>query len=414
MSYNTALIVDDSKLARIALKKKLEKRGLQIVMAEGAKEALGVLQNTDVDIVFMDHLMPEVDGFEATQQIKSNEATAHVPVIMCSGKEKPGYLEEARAIGASNVLPKPAESEAIEAVFAQLEEEIQSAPASNDAAAEAPVTAQPQMDGADMDTLLQPIQDELANMAAALEAQSEELEARFAAANDDMKSLRKAVPEAVDVESLKSELLASVAEQTQPEEMLSALREDMHAQWQQDIEGAMGEARAEMAQQLEGLETGGQDTTDLDAALAELEQRLTTGFEARCSELLESRLNEIQKDWQDLVDALRGEIAAVAVPSAAEPVDVGAIKSALREELLAEMAEMQAAAVETVAAEPAQDSVDFTESLEDAELFSGQDEELAIAPAAPAPTGRNDLKWVTLLSLASALTAGAAIALHWF
>lgn len=118
MSVKKALVVDDSKLARITLKKKLELRAVDVDMVESASEALQYLQSHSPDIIFMDHLMPEIDGFEATRRIKSNPSTAHIPVIMCTGKEHEGYLEEATAIGATNILAKPPETDALDAILA--------------------------------------------------------------------------------------------------------------------------------------------------------------------------------------------------------------------------------------------------------------------------------------------------------
>jgi len=117
MSVKKALVVDDSKLARITLKKKLELRAVDVDMVESASEALSYLQSHQPDIIFMDHLMPDIDGFEATRRIKSNPATRHIPVIMCTGKEHEGYLQEATAIGATNILAKPPETEALDAIL---------------------------------------------------------------------------------------------------------------------------------------------------------------------------------------------------------------------------------------------------------------------------------------------------------
>ncbi len=118
MAYKRALVVDDSKLARITLKKKLEQREVQVDMVESAQLALDYLQSNRPDIIFMDHLMPEIDGFEATQRIKADPGTQDIPVIMCSGKENTDYLQEARAIGASNILSKPPVSTALDEILA--------------------------------------------------------------------------------------------------------------------------------------------------------------------------------------------------------------------------------------------------------------------------------------------------------
>jgi len=118
MAYSKALIVDDSKLARITLKRKLESQGLQVVLAESGKQAIAVVESEQPDIVFMDHLMPEMDGFEATQTLRANPSYANLPIIMCTGKDHSGYLEEAKAIGANQILSKPPVDEALLAILA--------------------------------------------------------------------------------------------------------------------------------------------------------------------------------------------------------------------------------------------------------------------------------------------------------
>jgi CheY-like chemotaxis protein len=140
MSVKKALVVDDSKLARITLKKKLELRAVDVDMVESATEALSYLQSHQPDIIFMDHLMPEIDGFEATKRIKANPATRHIPVIMCTGKEHEGYLQEATAIGAANILSKPPETDALNAILDMDLTPVVAAPA---AKAEAPVFVEP-------------------------------------------------------------------------------------------------------------------------------------------------------------------------------------------------------------------------------------------------------------------------------
>ncbi|WP_431688719.1 response regulator [Hahella sp. NBU794] len=118
MSLQTALVVDDSKLARITLQRLLEKHNLQVQLAESGVHALEMLKTNLPDIIFMDHLMPELDGFEATKKIKADPQTSHIPVIMCTGKEgKDNYDAEARAIGASGTLFKPPQAEKLAMVI---------------------------------------------------------------------------------------------------------------------------------------------------------------------------------------------------------------------------------------------------------------------------------------------------------
>ncbi len=108
MALKTALVVDDSKLARITLQRLLEKHDLAVHSAESGIQALDILKSLSPDVIFMDHLMPELDGFETTRKIKSDARLCHIPVIMCSGKEGvDNYEEQAIAIGASGILSKP-------------------------------------------------------------------------------------------------------------------------------------------------------------------------------------------------------------------------------------------------------------------------------------------------------------------
>lgn len=117
MLYQTALVVDDSKLARITLKKKIEAQGLAVSLVESGVEALDKLSEINPDVVFMDHLMPEMDGFEATRKIREQAQWQQLVIVMCTGKEHEGYLQEAKAIGADAVLAKPPTDEALQTIL---------------------------------------------------------------------------------------------------------------------------------------------------------------------------------------------------------------------------------------------------------------------------------------------------------
>ena len=102
----TALIVDDSRSARVVLKKVLETYALNVDTAESAEEALVYLHDHRPDVIFMDHLMPGMDGFEAVSAIKRNPETATIPIMMYTSQEGEVYVGQARALGAVGVLPK--------------------------------------------------------------------------------------------------------------------------------------------------------------------------------------------------------------------------------------------------------------------------------------------------------------------
>lgn len=106
MPLKRALVVDDSKVARVTLKKQLEQYNLSVELAESGEEALELLKTHVVDVIFMDHIMPGMDGLQAVSLIKSNPLTATIPVMMYTSKEGEVYVSEARALGAVGVLPK--------------------------------------------------------------------------------------------------------------------------------------------------------------------------------------------------------------------------------------------------------------------------------------------------------------------
>jgi CheY-like chemotaxis protein len=106
MSAKRALIVDDSRSARTFLTRILERYDLQVDGAGSAEEAIKYLLNQHPDVIFMDHLMPGMDGFQALSAIKNDPRTAAIPVMMYTSQEGELYLEQARALGAVGVLPK--------------------------------------------------------------------------------------------------------------------------------------------------------------------------------------------------------------------------------------------------------------------------------------------------------------------
>lgn len=120
MSAKRALIVDDSRSARVILSRMLEGYGLQIDAVESAEEALEYLKHGKPDVIFMDHLMPGMDGFQAIQAIKSNPLTATIPVMMYTSQEGELYLSQARALGAVGVLPKTVKQAELSRVLYQL------------------------------------------------------------------------------------------------------------------------------------------------------------------------------------------------------------------------------------------------------------------------------------------------------
>ena len=106
MSSKRALVVDDSKSARAFLSRILERHEITVDAAESAEAAIEYLTRNKPDVIFMDHMMPGMDGFQAVQSIKNNPRTSTIPILMYTSQEGDLYVGQARALGAEGVLPK--------------------------------------------------------------------------------------------------------------------------------------------------------------------------------------------------------------------------------------------------------------------------------------------------------------------
>jgi len=120
MGAKRALIVDDSKSARLFLARVLEKYDIDVDSAESAEAAIDYLSDNRPDVIFMDHLMPGMDGLQAVQHIKNDPRTATIPIMMYTSQEGELYLGQARALGAVGVLPKQIRPADVSTVLYQL------------------------------------------------------------------------------------------------------------------------------------------------------------------------------------------------------------------------------------------------------------------------------------------------------
>lgn len=107
----TALIVDDSRLARLTLKRLLMKYEIEVSEAEGVLDAeRWITHNMLPDIIFMDIMMPDLDGYDGLARLRQDPDTRDVPVIMYSGDISEESRRKARDGGATGYLPKPADA----------------------------------------------------------------------------------------------------------------------------------------------------------------------------------------------------------------------------------------------------------------------------------------------------------------
>jgi class 3 adenylate cyclase/CheY-like chemotaxis protein len=104
-----ALVVDDSSVNRLLLVRRLETLGLEVMQAENGVLALELLAANPgaVDVVLLDVLMPELDGYETLAAMKADESTRHIPVLIVSGVEELDSVVRCIELGASDYLTKP-------------------------------------------------------------------------------------------------------------------------------------------------------------------------------------------------------------------------------------------------------------------------------------------------------------------
>lgn len=128
----TALVVDDSRVARMMLSKLLKVNGFEVVEHASGEDALAHLQSSEhkPNLIFMDVMMKGMDGLTATQHIKSDTALANIPIVICTGNDGEADRDKALAAGAMAVLTKPPSGEALAEILAVLPSQAIVEPAS--------------------------------------------------------------------------------------------------------------------------------------------------------------------------------------------------------------------------------------------------------------------------------------------
>lgn len=101
------LIVDDIPKNLQVLSSILNTEGYQIAFASGGNQALSVVENTLPDLILLDIMMPDMDGFEVCERLKSNPTTASIPVIFLSGKVETEDIVKGFRLGAVDYVTKP-------------------------------------------------------------------------------------------------------------------------------------------------------------------------------------------------------------------------------------------------------------------------------------------------------------------
>jgi signal transduction histidine kinase/response regulator RpfG family c-di-GMP phosphodiesterase len=108
------LVIDDDIRSGFALTSMLEQYGMKVVYAENGREGIERLrQHSNTDLVLLDIMMPEMDGYETAQAIRATPGLEHLPIISLTAKAMKGDKDKALAAGASDYISKPVDVEAL-------------------------------------------------------------------------------------------------------------------------------------------------------------------------------------------------------------------------------------------------------------------------------------------------------------
>ena len=101
------LVVDDNAANRELLRRQLIREGYEVLLAASGREALELIRQRRVDLMLLDVLMPEIDGYEVLQQLKAEPALLNIPVLMISALDELESVVRCIKLGAEDYLSKP-------------------------------------------------------------------------------------------------------------------------------------------------------------------------------------------------------------------------------------------------------------------------------------------------------------------
>ncbi|HYS50583.1 MAG TPA: response regulator [Burkholderiales bacterium] len=107
MAGKKILIVDDSATERYFFMETLSKQGYECITAQNGDEAIQKSRSEQPDVILMDIVMPGIDGYKATRTISRDEATKHIPVIICTSRNQETDRVWGMRQGAKDFLVKP-------------------------------------------------------------------------------------------------------------------------------------------------------------------------------------------------------------------------------------------------------------------------------------------------------------------
>lgn len=103
------LLVEDNEMNRDMLSRRLVRKGYEVVLAVDGRQGVTMATAGGYDLILMDMSLPEIDGWEATRQVRNAETGTRVPIIALTAHAMSGDREKAMAAGCDDYDTKPVE-----------------------------------------------------------------------------------------------------------------------------------------------------------------------------------------------------------------------------------------------------------------------------------------------------------------
>ena len=114
------LHIDDSKLSQITFRALLEELGCGVLTVSNGEEGIRAAAEHKPDLIVVDAMMPEMNGYETSRLLRSNEATRATPILMLTGSDSAKDAEKATQAGANAYVVKPVKLESLRSHLASL------------------------------------------------------------------------------------------------------------------------------------------------------------------------------------------------------------------------------------------------------------------------------------------------------
>lgn len=115
-----ALVVDDSEVIRELIAMNLELEGLHVTQAESGQAALDIVKHVRPHVITLDVMMPRMGGFETAERLRADPETAHIPIVIVTGRSQAADVARGEELGVEAYLSKPFEPAELVLVVSRL------------------------------------------------------------------------------------------------------------------------------------------------------------------------------------------------------------------------------------------------------------------------------------------------------